>query len=76
MATMDNFYSTSSKESEIDARLDALIAKISTGRATGREKAEFEELLASRTRLMRPRASVRYSSSRLISSSGMRRRFA
>ena len=72
---MNRFFSASSKESEIDALLDALIAKIMTGRASARDLAEYQELLASRTRLMKPKASFRYSSSR-IAGSGTRRRYA
>jgi len=73
---MSRLFSASSKESEIDALLDALIAKIMTGRASDRDMAEYQELLASRTRLMKPKGSSRYSSSRAIYGSGSRRRYA
>jgi hypothetical protein len=52
---MDELYSAASKESEIDTLLDLLIAKIMSGAANHQERVEFDELVASRTRLMRPR---------------------
>jgi len=38
--------------------------------------AEYQELLASRTRLMKPKGSTRYSVYRSGAASGMRRRYA
>ena len=61
MADMNDLHSATSRESEIDALLDTLIAKIMAGTANDRDRNEFEELVASRTRLMRPRVSVRMS---------------
>ena len=73
---MDKLFSASSKESEIDALLDELIAKIMTGRANARDLAEYQELLASRTRLMKPNGSTRYSVYRSGPTFGVRRRYA
>lgn len=49
-------YSTRSRESEIDALIDALIAKVMAGDATSKDLIEYQELLAARTRRMRPPA--------------------
>lgn len=57
MADMNDLYSASSRESEIDALIDQLIAKIMAGTADRHELIEYEELVASRTRLMRPKPS-------------------
>lgn len=61
MADMNELRSATSRESEIDALIDELIAKIMAGTANERDRNEFEELVASRTRLMRPKFSVRMS---------------
>lgn len=75
MPEMDNLYTATSKESEIDTKLDALIAKIMSETATPKELIEYQELLATRVRLMRPRAH-RSSSYRFSLSSAARRRYA
>lgn len=56
MPNMNELYSASSRESEIDALVDELIAKIMSGAADPRDRIEFEELVASRARLMRSRS--------------------
>jgi hypothetical protein len=45
----------SSRESEIDRKLDQLSAKIVRREATDKDKIAYQELLAARMRLMRPR---------------------
>lgn len=55
MTEMNDIYFASSRESEIDARLEALIAKIMAGTADDRERIDYQELLASRVRMSRPR---------------------
>ena len=53
MSAMNELYSAASRESEIDALVDQLIAKILSGDASQRDLIEYDELVASRTRLMR-----------------------
>lgn len=54
MANDMNFTFVHSRESEIDKVLEDLIGKLIAGELTPKEEAEFEELLAQRSRLMRP----------------------
>jgi hypothetical protein len=75
MTAMDNSYTSSSRESEIDAKLDALIAKIMNKTATAKELIEYQELLATRVRLMRP-PTHRTSGYRFVVGSAMRRKYA
>ena len=53
MTAVNEAYSASTRESEIDQLLDDLIAKILTGSVNDRERIEYDELVASRTRMMR-----------------------
>ena len=69
-------YSASSKESEIDALLDELIAKIMDGSASAKDLCEYQEQLASRTRLMRPHPYRSTSARRAATGIGMRRKYA
>lgn len=57
MADVMDTYPTRSRESEIDALIDDLIAKIMAGDSTPKDMIEYQELLAARTRRMRPPAS-------------------
>lgn len=54
MADVMDTYPTRSRESELDALIDAMIAKVMAGEATDKDRIEYQELLAARTRRMRP----------------------
>ena len=56
MADVMDTYPTRSRESEIDAKIDVLIAKVMAGDATEGDLIDYQELLAARTRRMRPPA--------------------
>ena len=70
MTDMAELERTSSKESELDRLLEELIAKIVARVATAEDMAHYQELLASRTRMMRP------PSLRSRSGEHLRRRYA
>lgn len=54
MADVKETYSTHSRESEIDGLIDDIIAKVMAGKATERDLIDYQELVAARTRRMRP----------------------
>jgi hypothetical protein len=54
MVDMATYRPTATPESEIERRLDELIALMAENRAEPPDAAEYQELLASRARLMRP----------------------
>jgi hypothetical protein len=57
MADVTEFHS--SRESEIDLKLDELSGKIVRREASDADKVAYQELLAARMRLMRPRLRFR-----------------
>ena len=44
---------SASMEADLDNRIEALISKMVAGKATPQEKAEYQELLEQRTKMMR-----------------------
>lgn len=56
MADVMETYSTRSRESEIDALIEAFIAKVMADQATAKDLIEYQELVAARARRMRPPA--------------------
>lgn len=56
MADVMETYSTRSRESEIDALIATFIAKVMAGEATKKDLIDYQELVAARTRRMRPPA--------------------
>lgn len=56
MADVTEYRTALPRESEIEGRLDELVGLMAAGTATPADYAEYQELLASRARLMRPPA--------------------
>jgi hypothetical protein len=54
MTGMTEFQTSVPRESEIERRLDEIVALMVAGLAEPQDVAEYQELLASRARLMRP----------------------